>query len=161
MTETPTKARDEKKMPGKDKKKKDSNTVVYVTITIQAINKKQVVAQKEKVDNEGIVELRTHTKKESTSMDGKTKVKENWKTTEYRIPLFKLGLTADASKSAILEVLNNPQKIANKAVTEVLKKCRDDYGGIKPMNFTEKHHFKTVKFKKIKDYTPKKKVMMG
>jgi len=148
-------------MPGKEKGKKDSSSVVYVTITIQAIKKKQVVLSKEKTDSEGIVEVRTHTKKESTSMDGKTKVKENWKTTEYRIPLFKLGLTPDASKSAILEVLNNPQKIANKAVADVLKKCRDDYGGIKPMNFTQKFHFKTVKFKKIKDYSPKKKMMMG
>ena len=148
-------------MPGKDKDKKDSSSVVYITITIQAINKKQVVTSKEKTDNDGIVEVRTHTKKESTSMDGKTKVKENWKTTEYRIPLFKLGLPPDASKSAILEVLNNPQKIANKAVAEVLKKCRDDYGGIKPMNFTEKHRFKTERFKKKKDYMPKKKVMMG
>src|SRR5271157_288946 len=148
-------------MPGKDKGKKDSPSVIYVTITIQAIKKKEVVVSKEKTDSEGIVEVRTHTKKESTSMDGKTKVKESWKTTQYRIPLFKLGLTPDASKSAILEVLNNPQKIANKAVAEVLKKCRDDYGGVKPKNFTEKYTFKTERFKKKKDYLPKKKVMMN
>lgn len=148
-------------MPSKEKGKKDSTSVVYVTITIQVIKKKQVVKQNEKTDNEGIVEVRTHTKKESTSMDGKTKVKENWKTTEYRIPLFKLGLGPDASKSIILDVLNNPQKIVNKTVADVLKKCRDDYGGIKPMNFTEKYHFKTERFKKKKDYMPKKKIMMS
>nr|MDO8111682.1 hypothetical protein [Candidatus Sigynarchaeota archaeon] len=131
-------------MPGKDKDKKSAPSVVYVVITIQQKKKKEIVEQKEKTDNEGIVEVRTHSKKESTSFsDGKTKVQESWKTTEYRIPLFKLGLKPEASKSEILNVLNNPQHIANKTVAEILKKCRDDYGGVKSAGFSSKYHFKT------------------
>ncbi|MEX2682916.1 MAG: hypothetical protein Q6373_015105 [Candidatus Sigynarchaeota archaeon] len=144
-------------MPGKD----DKNKVIYVTITIQTYKKGDIIEQKEKTDNEGIIEVRTHSKKESTSMDGKVTKKETWKTTEYRIPLFKLGLTAEASKSDILKVLNDPDHITNKTVSEILKKLRDDYDGIKPMNFSQKYVFKTERFKKRKDFTPKKKVMMG
>jgi hypothetical protein len=146
-------------MVGKNDKK--GSQVIYVTITIQTYKKGDIVEQKEKTDNEGIIEVRTHSKKESTSMDGKVTKKETWKTTEYRIPLFKLGLTAEASKSDILNVLNDPQHVANKTVSEILKKLRDDYNGIKPMNFTQKYNFKTERFKKRKDFTPKKKVMMG
>ena len=147
-------------MARKDGKKsgKGKSQVAYVTITIQALKKKQIVEQKEKVDSEGIVEVRTHTKKGSmTSND----VKYNWKTTEYRIPLFKLGLTKDASKSDILTVLNNPSRVVNKAIADVLKKLVNSFGGVKPMSFSDKYHFKTERFKKKKDYTPKKKVMMG
>ncbi len=147
-------------MPGKNDKK-GSPSVIYVTITIVQYKKGDIVEQKEKTDNEGIIEVRTHSKKESTSMDGKVTKKETWKTTEYRIPLFKLGLTAEASKSDILNVLNDPTHITNKAVSEILKKLRDDYDGIKPSNFTQKYIFKTERFKKRKDFSPKKKVMMG
>jgi len=138
-----------------------NDKVIYVTITIQTYKKGDIIEQKEKTDNEGIVEVRTHSKKESTSMDGKVTKKETWKTTEYRIPLFKLGLTAEASKSDILKVLNDPAHITNKTVSEILKKLRDDYDGIKPMNFSQKYVFKTERFKKRKDFAPKKKVMMG
>jgi hypothetical protein len=146
-------------MVGKNDKK-GTPSVVYVTINIQKYKKNDIVEQKEKTDNEGIIEVRTHSKKESTSMDGKVTKKETWKTTEYRIPLFKLGLTSDASKSDILGVLNEPQHVVNKTVAEILKKLRDDYGGVKPQ-FAQKFLFKTAKFKKKKDYSPKKKVMMG
>jgi hypothetical protein len=147
-------------MVGKNDKK-GTPAVIYVTISIVKYKKGDIVEQKEKTDNEGIIEVRTHSKKENTSMDGKVTKKETWKTTEYRIPLFKLGLTADASKSDILKVLNDPQHISNKTVSEILKKLRDDYDGIKPSNFTQKYIFKTERFKKRKDFTPKKKVMMG
>lgn len=142
----------------RDKDQQKQAQVAYVTITIQVLKKKQIVEAKEKVDSEGIVEVRTHTKKESMT---NTDVKYNWKTTEYRIPLFKLGLTKDASKSDILVVLNNPARLANKNVAEVLKKLANSFGGIKPMTFGDKYHFKTERFKKKKDYSPKKKVMMG
>jgi hypothetical protein len=148
-------------MPLGSKKARDAKKVEYVTITIQIYKKKDIVEQKEKTDNNGIIEVRTHSKKESTSMSGTVKKKETWKTTEYRIPLFKLGLTSDANKSQILEVLNNPGRVANKDVADILKKLRDEYDGIKPMNFTEKYDFKTERFKKRKDFGPKKKVMMS
>ncbi|NMC05498.1 MAG: hypothetical protein GYA24_09810 [Candidatus Lokiarchaeota archaeon] len=147
-------------MVGKNDKK-GTPTVIYVTISIVQYKKSDIVEQKEKTDNEGIIEVRTHSKKESTSMDGKVTKKETWKTTEYRIPLFKLGLTADASKSDILRVLNDPDHVTNKAVADILKKLRDDYDGIKPSNFSQKYLFKTERFKKRKDFGPKKKVMMG
>ncbi|MBN2150454.1 MAG: hypothetical protein JW839_03305 [Candidatus Lokiarchaeota archaeon] len=147
-------------MPGKDDSK-GTRSVIYVTISIVQYKKGDIIEQREKTDNEGIVEVRTHSKKESTSMDGKVTKKETWKTTEYRIPLFKLGLTAEASKSDILKVLNDPAHITNKAVSEILKKLRDDYDGIKPSNFSQKYFFKTERFKKRRDFTPKKKVMMG
>jgi hypothetical protein len=140
--------------------KKGTPSVIYVQIVIVKYKKNDIVEQKEKTDNEGIIEVRIHSKKESTSMDGKVTKKETWKTTEYRIPLFKLGLTAEASKSDILNVLNDPTHVTNKTVSEILKKLRDDYDGVKP-NFNQKYVFKTARFKKRKDFTPKKKVMMG
>ena len=133
-------------MVGKNEKK-GTPSVIYVTITIIQYKKGDIVERKEKTDNDGIIEVRTHSKKEKTSMDGKVTKKETWKTTEYRIPLFKLGLSAEASKSDILKILNDPQHLANKAASEILKKLRDEYDGIKPANFTQKYIFKTERFK--------------
>nr|MDO8117889.1 hypothetical protein [Candidatus Sigynarchaeota archaeon] len=141
------------------KESKGAAQVSYVIITIQELKKKQIVEQKEKTDKDGIIEVRTHTKKESLT---NTDVKYNWKTTEYRIPLFRLGLPTEASKEEILNVLNNPPRVANKTVQEILKKLEASYGGIKHNSkFGDKLHFKTEKFRKKRDYGPKKKVMMG
>ena len=144
-----------RKKKGKKKKVKKVN---YVTIMIQKVKKKKIVEQKEKTDKDGIIEVRTHIKKTSMTSED---VKYNWKTTEYRIPLFRLGLRPDASKSDILAVLNDPSRLVNKGVQEVLKKLERSYGGIKPKNFSDKFQFKTARFKKKKDYGPKKKVVMG
>ncbi|MHA1792440.1 MAG: hypothetical protein ACTSVI_07330 [Promethearchaeota archaeon] len=143
-------------MPGKKQKPKVKK-VQYITITIQDVKKKKIVEAREKTDNDGVIEVRTRIKKESWTSE---EVKYNWKTTEYRIPLMKIGLTKDASKSEILEVLNNPQHVANKKIGLILKKLVKSYGGIKGGG-KGKYEFKTERFKKKKDYSPKRKVVMS
>ncbi|MHA1679899.1 MAG: hypothetical protein ACTSUE_02755 [Promethearchaeota archaeon] len=139
------------------KGKKPKVKVIYITVTIQDVKKKQVVEEKEKVLKDGVVEIRTHTKKTSwTSED----VKYNWKTTGYKIPLMKLGLTKEASKSEIMDKLNTPSKIVNKTIADLAKKFVNSYGGVKGGG-KSKYEFKTVRFAKKKDYGPKKKVMMS
>ncbi|MFX0102517.1 MAG: hypothetical protein ACFFCS_23320 [Candidatus Hodarchaeota archaeon] len=143
-------------MVDKDKKDK-SKKVQYVTISIKKYKKKQILEQKEKTDKDGIIEVRTHSKKQSATSE---KVTYNWKTTEYRIPLFKLGLKTGAPDSDVLNVLNSPQQIVNKRVAEILKKLEKSFGGI-IKDGSKQYEFKTGRFKKKRDYTPKKKVMMG
>jgi len=143
-------------MVGKKKKDK-SKKVQYVTISIKKYKKKQIIEQKEKTDKEGIIEVRTHSKKQSMTSED---VKYNWRTTEYRIPLFKLGLRPGAPNSEILQLLNSPNNVVNKRVSEILKKLEKSYGGV-VKDGSKQYEFKTGRFKKKRDYTPKKKVMMG
>lgn len=144
-------------MVGRKKKGKSKNKVQYVTIAIKKYKKKQIIEQKEKTDKEGIIEVRTHSKKQSMTSED---VKYNWRTTEFRIPLFKLGLRPGTSNSEVLQVLHDPSAVVNKRVSEILKKLDKSYGGV-IMDGRKKYRFKTGRFKKKRDYTPKKKVMMG
>ncbi|MBD3188809.1 hypothetical protein GF325_18415 [Candidatus Bathyarchaeota archaeon] len=139
------------------KKSKPVQKVTYINIRIQKVKQKHIVEQKEKADKDGVIEVRTHIKNESWTTE---EVKYKWKTTEYRIPLMKLGFRKDANKGDILEVLNNPQQIVNKRIQELLKKLVNFYGGIKGGG-RGKFEFKTARFKKKKNYGPKKKVIMG
>ncbi|MHA1368286.1 MAG: hypothetical protein ACTSWN_14350 [Promethearchaeota archaeon] len=144
-------------MPKKDKSP-DKKKVIYVTITIQKPKKKDIAEQREKVDKNGIVEVRTHIKKESYTSE--EIVLDTWKTTEYRIPLKLLGLKADAKRSEILDKLNNPHRVVNKKVAEILKKIIKSYGGVKGIS-KGKYNFETERFKKKKEFKPKKKVIIG
>ena len=117
-----------------------NNIPIYATIMIRP--GKNIMDFKIKKEESNILKIIAH---ESD--------RKGWFLHSYHIPIVNLGLPGDSNTSnkEILSILNNPREITrDKATRDLMEEILRKY--IEVLSERKKHHFKTKRFKKKKEF---------
>lgn len=103
----------------------------------------------------GLKEYEFDPKLGTKQVRGRTSKNTGYVIQSFELPLEYLGLTVNSDRKEVLEMLNNPDKIPHKKLSEFIKKIIDIYDEIKEER--NKFQYKTKRFKRKRKVPEPKK----